>query len=59
MIKSMGYADEVLLDEVHAYFGVDGEWFKNNKTDLLNKHNVGFPDTIHKKLLDLYKRYTK
>ena len=59
MIKAIGYADEVLLDEVHAYFGVDGQWLKQNKKELMFEHKVEFPEEAHKKLLDLYNKYKK
>jgi hypothetical protein len=42
LVVGMGYADDpyILTDETHAYLGVDFEWMKKNKSDLLSKCEI-------------------
>lgn len=59
MLKSWGYAEDVLIDECHAYISADYDWiFSDNEKDV-KKYKIAIPKHIHTKLRALKEKYKK
>ena len=59
ILKTWGYADDVLLDECHAYLSADYDWLYSEHEKEIKKYNVKIPSKIHNNLRKLKKKYEK
>lgn len=57
MMRSWGYCDEHIRDEIHAYLSADYEWLKTNKAEELQKFEIIVPKEIHLKLREIKTEY--
>ena len=59
ILRSWGYADDVLLDECHAYLSADYDWLFTEHTKEVKKYKVEISTKIHTKLRTLKEKYKK
>ena len=59
LLKSWGYGDPVILDEIHAYMSADYDWFREKKSEDLVKFGITLSEKLHKKLVSIKKRHFK
>jgi hypothetical protein len=59
MLKSWGYCDDVIIDEMHAYISADYDWFEEKRSEDLEKFDIQIPKELHKHLRKIKKKYFK
>lgn len=59
ILKGWGYADDVLLDECHAYLSADYDWLHSEHEKDIKKYKVQISRKIHTQLRSLKDKYKK
>jgi hypothetical protein len=59
MLKSWGYADTVIDDEIQAYMSADYDWFFENKTEDIEKYDIKIDKQLHFDLREIKDKHFK